>query len=68
LLQLLLSLPPLEDPFWDASQPQQEFKKEDEFSISPSISLDNFNNAESYLYNLLLKLLVIDFRDLNFLD
>jgi hypothetical protein len=54
--------------FWDASQPQQKFKEEDEFSISLSISLDNFNNVESYLYNLLPKLLVIDFRDLNFLD
>jgi hypothetical protein len=68
LLQLLLSLPPLEDTFWDASQPQQEFKEEDEFSISPSISLDNFNNIESYLYDLPHKPLVIDFSDLNFLD
>jgi hypothetical protein len=68
LLQLLLSLPPLEDTFWDTSQPQQEFKEEDEFGISSSISLDDFNNAESYLYNLLPKPLVIDFRDLNFLD
>jgi hypothetical protein len=68
LLQLLPSLPPLEDMFWDASQLQQKFKEEDKFSISSSISLDNFNNTESYLYNLLPKLLVIDFRDLNFLD
>jgi hypothetical protein len=61
-------LPPLKDTFWDALQPQQKFKKEDKFGISLSISLDNFNNIESYLYNLLPKLLVIDFRDLNFLD
>jgi hypothetical protein len=68
LLQLLLLLPPLEDTFWDASQPQQKFKEEDEFSISSSISLDDFNNLESYLYNLPPKPLVIDFSDLNFLD
>jgi hypothetical protein len=50
------------------SQLQYECKEEEKFSFSPSISLDNFNNAESYLYNLLPKLLVIDFSDLNFLD
>jgi hypothetical protein len=33
-----------------------------------SISLDKFNNVESYLYNPLPKPLVIDFSNLNFLD
>jgi hypothetical protein len=49
---------------WYASQPQQKFEKEDKFGIS----LDNFSNTKSYLYNLLPKLLVIDFSNLNFLD
>jgi hypothetical protein len=68
LLQLLLSFPPLEDIFQDALQLQQEFKEEDKFSISPSISLENFNNIESYLFNLLPKPLLIDFSHLSFLD
>jgi hypothetical protein len=66
--QPLPSLPPPEDTFWDASQPQREFEEEDEFGIGPGISLDDFNDAESHLYDLPPKPPVIDFRDSNFLD
>jgi hypothetical protein len=54
--------------FWNASQLQQEVKEENRFSISSSISLNNFKSVEGYFYNLLPKLLVIDFGNLNSLD
>jgi hypothetical protein len=52
---------------WMVSQPEPDTEEEDEFSIGLSISLNKFKGAERHLYNLLLKLLVINFNNLDFL-
>jgi hypothetical protein len=60
--------PPTSDVDWMMSQPEPHTEEEDEFSIGPGISLNEFEGAECHLYDLPPKPPVMNFDNPDFLQ